>query len=401
MLAAIAGCLLGLACRGSHNAPDAAACSSDAATALYTRKIEPILRDDRPTSCNQCHLSGIDLSLFVRDTPCQTMACMTKLGLVDVAAPEQSKVLSWIERAKPQSELITESVIEAEYEGMLEWISYSARCGGQVCPKFDDPCNDKVPGAGARCDVELAVGTGYADPGDCQESTLEQLFSANVFQWRERCYPCHFSSDKTVQNAPKWIRDIDATIANPELACAASSLETMRTVLMRGLVNLEAPAESFLLRKPLPPQLGGLQHGGGPKFTGPEDPSYQTFLAWITRYGSCAAQDPSLQKASPPPPEMPPSTATPGTTPPDATSSIYDYCNCMLLNCHDAAHLKWGESDEQLLAGCRAEAISLPALGAATTAGNYLECRAAHCVQAKENLDLCDAAFGNTICRSD
>jgi hypothetical protein len=54
-----------------------------------------------------------------------------------------------------------------------------------------------------------------------------------------------------------------------------------------------------------------------------------------------------------------------------------------------------------LLAGCRAEAINLPVLGAPTTTGNYLECRASHCVQAKENLDLCEAAFGNTTCRSD
>jgi hypothetical protein len=57
-------------------------CSVDGAASLYTRKIEPILQDDRPTRCNQCHLAGIDLALFVHETPCQTMACMAQLGLV-------------------------------------------------------------------------------------------------------------------------------------------------------------------------------------------------------------------------------------------------------------------------------------------------------------------------------
>ena len=87
---------------------------------LYQRKIEPILRDDRPASCNQCHLPGIDLSLFVKDTPCQTMACMKQLGLVDFDEPEASSVLGWISRAMPESSLITEQVIDQEYQAMLE-----------------------------------------------------------------------------------------------------------------------------------------------------------------------------------------------------------------------------------------------------------------------------------------
>ena len=389
-------------CRDSHALPDPApTCTGDAATALYTRKIEPILKDDRPTSCNQCHLSGIDLSLFVKDTPCQTMACMSQLGLVDLGAPEQSKVLSWIERAKPQSALITESVIEAEYDGMLEWIQYASSCGGKVCPTFDDPCNQAVPSASTRCDIALAVGTDYVDSGDCQELTLEQLFSADVYQWRERCYPCHFSSDTSVQQAPKWITDVNVAMTEPGLACASSSLATMRTVLRQGLVNLEDPSQSFLLLKPLSDEGGGVTHGGGPKFDGPADPSYQSFLAWIRRYAACAAEDSSLPKAGPPPAIVPPAPPdmTPGSTVEGATSSIYDYCNCMLFNCHDVSHLKWGESDEQLLAGCRAEAINLPVHGAATTSGNYLECRAGFCAQGRDNPDACTAAFGDTICQ--
>jgi hypothetical protein len=387
-------------CRSTHAVADPpAACTGDGATELYTRKIEPILKDDRPTSCNQCHLSGIDLSIFVKDTPCQTMACMNQLGLVNLAQPAESKVLAWIDRAKPESTLITESVIQAEYEGMLEWIEYSSRCGGQVCPTFDDPCNRNLPEASTRCDVSLAVGDGYVDPGDCQERTLEQLFSADVYQWRERCYPCHFSSDSTVPQAPKWISDVDPEKAEAPLACASSSLATMRNVLRLGLVNLEQPGQSFLLLKPLSDEGGGITHGGGPKFDGPADPSYQAFLAWITRYAACTAQDPSLSKAGPPPPATPPTTdEAPGNTSAGGTSSIFDYCNCMLFNCHDPSHAKWGQADEQLIAGCRAEAINVPQHGAPTLSGNFLECRMAFCQQARDNPDACVAAFGDTTC---
>jgi hypothetical protein len=382
--------------------PDRSArCTGDDATALYARKIEPILKDDHPTSCNQCHLSGIDLSLFVRDTPCQTMACLRQLGLVDLESPASSKVLTWIERAKPQSTLITEAVIDAEYEGMLEWIEYASSCGARVCPTFNDPCDQKLPAASTKCDVSLGVGTDYVDSGDCQELTLEQLFSADVYQWRERCYPCHFSSDTSVQQAPKWITDVSLAMSDPNLACASSSLETMRSVLSLGLVDLTTPSQSLILQKPLSTEGGGVVHAGGPKFDGPDDPSYRSFLAWITRYSACAAQDPTLPKAAPAPPVVPATAPDEpsGSTMQGGTSSIYDYCNCMLFNCHDASHLKWGETDEQLLAGCRADANNLPSHGAATMMGNFIECRAAFCAQGRDNPDACNAAFGDAICR--
>jgi hypothetical protein len=118
------------------------------------------------------------------------------------------------------------------------------------------------------------------------------------------------------------------------------------------------------------------------------------------RYSACTAQDPSLPLAGPPPAVVPPTppTETPGSTMPGAPSSIYDYCNCMLFNCHDASHAKWGETDEQLLAGCRADAINVPVHGAATLTGNFLECRAAHCAQGRDDPDACSAAFGDSVC---
>ena len=87
-----------------------AACEVKPSQAFHDR-IEPLLADDRVTTCNQCHLSGVDLSAFARETPCKTWACLVDQGLVNVAAPDKSKILDWILRASPDSDLITDNVM--------------------------------------------------------------------------------------------------------------------------------------------------------------------------------------------------------------------------------------------------------------------------------------------------
>jgi hypothetical protein len=387
---AVASLVSASGCRKRGEASPAPVCSPDAAVDLYQRKIEPVLKDDHPTSCNQCHLSGIDLSLFVRDTPCQTMACLKQLALVDFERPEQSKVLTWIKRAKPESTLITADVIDKEYQGFLEWIRYSASCGQSLCESFDDPCGEERPDAAQKCDL-LGTTPGFSDPGDCGELTLEQLFAQDIFAWRERCFPCHFTSDHFVA-APKWIDDVEPVNQDPALACPTGSLESMRNVLARGFVDLELPSQSLLLLKPLSTEGGGVVHGGGAKFDGPSDPSYQSFLAWITRYAACTEKNPALEKAAAPPPLTQDSDA-------GAPSPVFDYCNCVLKNCHDQAHLKWGPTDEELIAGCRTEALALPKNGGATMSGNFFECRAAYCAEAATTAEACSAALGETGCQ--
>jgi hypothetical protein len=69
-------------------------------------------------------------------------------------------------------------------------------------------------------------------------------------------------------------------------------------------------------------------------------------------------------------------------------------------HCHDQAHARWGQSDEELLAGRLAEAVSLPKLGAPTMSGNFFECRAAYCDQfSLYPADACRAALGGGACQ--
>lgn len=247
-----------------------AACVNDP-SALFEKRIAPLLATDHPKTCNTCHLSGIDLGMFVQATPCQSMACLIDRGLVSLEDPAASVVLQWIARADPASPLIDQDVIDEEYAAFLDWIEATAACGS--CYIGDAPCGEPSE---VTCD-EDPDSTAYDDPGDCAPLTRETLFRHKVYSWRDRCYPCHF--DNKDSEAPKWLA------TGP---CELASLETMRNVLDGGLVDLTNPAASLLLLKPLAESAGGVMHGGGDKFHDLNDPAYIDVRAWIEREAACS-----------------------------------------------------------------------------------------------------------------
>lgn len=243
---------------------------------IYTRRIEPLVSGQKPQSCSQCHLQGTGLDSYVQDTPCQTMACLLDQGEVDLASPEQSKILERILKATPQSELITAQVIQAEYDGFLEWIEYSAQCQQTECPSFEDPCQGSVGGP---------LPSGVLTPlGSCDENAIVDAFAAKVFSWRNRCESCHQAGAPGQCNpdyngicAPSFI---DA--ADPNTMAA----NTMYNLIGRGAVNTEDPTQSLLLLKPLADDEGGVPHLGGDKIL-PSEQTYQDFLEWLQLYADC------------------------------------------------------------------------------------------------------------------
>jgi hypothetical protein len=271
---------MGLSC-GQTDEAVPAACSDASNTVIYSERIAPLLSDDRPKSCNACHLSGIDMTLFVRETPCETMACLAELGLVDLALPDDSKVLGWIDRAKPLSPLIDASVVQAEHDGFLEWIRHNAECGRFECKNVvctsreSDPFCDTAP--------EPFVAGISKDAGGCGDLALEKLFRDTIYESRGRCYPCHFSSE--TNEAPEATHFIEQSGT-----CDTSSLETMRNVIDAGLVNVQDPEQSLLLLKPLDTIGGGVAHGGADKFSPGNDPGYDNFVYWLKRYAACQTQ---------------------------------------------------------------------------------------------------------------
>jgi len=269
---------LGVSCGQSDDALPAA-CVDQSGTAIYDRRIAPLLGDDRPKSCNACHLSGIDMTLFVRATPCETMACLVELGLVDLAAPESSQVLGWIDRAKPLSPLIDETVVQAEHDGFFEWITHNAECGSYECAGVVCSAREREP----FCDVAPEPFTAVdvaRDGADCSDLALERLFRDTIYASRGRCYPCHFESE--TEAAPEALHFIDQSGS-----CDEASLVTMHALIDAGLVDVKDPLQSLLLLKPLAEGGGGVPHGGHEKFTPGGDPGYENFASWLKRYAAC------------------------------------------------------------------------------------------------------------------
>jgi hypothetical protein len=263
-------------------------CRSESGTQIFDERIAPLLADDRPKSCNQCHLSGVDMSLFVRPTPCETMACLRDLGMVDLEDPGASKVLAWISRASPDSSpLITEQVIQAEYDGFRQWIEHYASCGRAECGGVR--CRPAADAHDPFCDVATEPFVSQAaelDPGGCEDRALESLFRDSVYASRSRCYPCHFSDETTaVDDAPRFI--------DQSGNCEAASLRTLRNLEESGLINTSDPLKSLLLLKPLALDDGGILHGGHEKFVAskPEqglvDPGYDNYVYFLKRYAEC------------------------------------------------------------------------------------------------------------------
>ena len=244
-------------------------CAPGEIDALYAKRIEPLLATERPKSCNQCHLAGIDLSSFVRETPCATFACMSEQGLIDRQAPSESLILDWIARATP-SGLVSEEMIAEEAAGFLAWIEATASCDG--CASIADPCG--TADGPTPCGAEEPLG--FDDPGGCEARTLEAVFRSSVYAWRDRCYPCHFTTKDN--EAPSWIEVGE---------CDLASLATMRNVLKAEVIDLEEPSQSRLLLKPLAEAAGGLVHGGHDKFESAQDPAYLDVLYWIERESEC------------------------------------------------------------------------------------------------------------------
>ena len=76
--------------------------ASDAATGesspieLFEQRIMPIFKSARPSSCVQCHLASVDLKDYILPSHEQTFVSLRDEGLIDVDAPDKSKILNLI-----------------------------------------------------------------------------------------------------------------------------------------------------------------------------------------------------------------------------------------------------------------------------------------------------------------
>ncbi len=267
-------------------------CNEEDLGELYERYVEPVMSDAHPQSCNQCHLAGVDLTMFVGDTPCDSMACLIEMGWVDLDDPEASEVLAFIEQGESGSDLVTDETLSAEHEGFLEWITWSAECHEPVCGDIEDPCGLGEPDNELPEDTETPL-------GGCDEDELVEAFTSKVWSWHGRCWSCHHAdgaSHEDFESAPLfYVWDGDNT---------NSSRASMYNLIGMGAVDSERPNESTLITKPLQEgatvdtdigEIAGAWHGGTDKFKLTEtdaggvmeDEAFWDFVDWLELYAEC------------------------------------------------------------------------------------------------------------------
>jgi hypothetical protein len=233
--------------------------AADDPKAVFEKRILPIFQSPNPSSCVQCHLAGVDLKDYILPSADATFRSLRDQGLIDLAAPERSKILTLIQMGTvdPKAPAVHAANRKAEYEAFAAWIKACAADpalrdaprldpAGQAKPKADDAVIRH-----ARADRLLAS------------------FEQTVWALRFRCMNCH--TQGTPQN-DKFVKEHGERVAWLKKTPQA----TMDYLVTSQLINPADPEKSLLLRKP----LGLVKHEGGVKFA-PGDQGHKAFRRWV------------------------------------------------------------------------------------------------------------------------
>ena len=300
LLAILIAVMFTLSCSKSELI-DTSVCSTDIASSQYTQYVEPFVSGAVPSACTECHMTGIDISMYAQDTPCQTFSCMVEAGAVDTEDPSGSQILEHILMGDPNSSVYD---VNQEYSAMLDWIEWSSTCSEILCEPLEDSCS---AGTGAAT-------TGVIPTGDCTEDDLLAMFWDAVIIDKGRCDTCHSQwaedagtfgtceedSDcmndldcldgrcrrSGAYNAPNFFESGEGELSWSDPESRNRGLMTMYNIISLGFVDLDAPMNSSLLTKPLlegfqptavygnrvsveaveAPDGIGVSHGGSSKF---------------------------------------------------------------------------------------------------------------------------------------
>ena len=228
--------------------------------AIFERRILPILAAKNSSSCSECHLSGVDLKDYIKEDQAGTFASLRKAGLIDVARPDESKLLAFIARKPAKPSLVNDKIRQEEYAAFQAWIRAAARDKGL----WGKDVNSAAP-LGSDLPVEVIR---HARTDRVLASFLE-----NIWSEAGRCAACH-SPDRNQEQVKKhgervsWIK-----VDNPE--------GTLHHMTEQGLIDTAAPEKSLVLLKP----TEQVKHGGGQKMV-IGDRSYKQFRRFIDDYAA-------------------------------------------------------------------------------------------------------------------
>jgi hypothetical protein len=231
---------------------------------VFEKRILPIFKSPKPSSCTQCHLAGVDLKNYILPSHEKTFLSLRDKGLVDLEAPEKSKILKLIQMGdadRSPAALIQQKVRQAEYDAFAEWIQASAKD-----PKLRDaPKLDPADRAAPERPVEVIR--------HARKDRLLESFENTVWAMRFRCMGCHAEG---TEQCKKNVAEFGERVAWMKADGPEATLDYLRG---SKLIDLDEPEMSLILRKP----LNAVKHGGGKKFV-EGDQGYRAFRAFAEDY---------------------------------------------------------------------------------------------------------------------
>lgn len=229
---------------------------------VFNRRILPIMNSAKPSSCAECHLSGVDLKDYIRPDQAQTFAALVKGGMIDAKQPRKSKLLEFIRRSPEKPTIVSADVRKEELAAFTAWIEEAVRDPELLNAKAgSESIGPKLPVAVVRHARTDRVLTSFID---------------NVWSEVTRCAACHspLLNQKQVREHGEQVSWI--TPDDPEA--------TLRHLVDAGLIDTDEPTQSMILRKP----TMQVKHGGGIKMV-VGDRSYKQFRRFLEDYASTSA----------------------------------------------------------------------------------------------------------------
>jgi hypothetical protein len=229
---------------------------------VFTKRIVPIFQSPNPSSCTQCHLSGVDLKDYIRPTHRETFLSLRDQGLVDLEQPDKSKILRLIAMGKDDKSA-TENQTKRrrdETEAFAAWIRASA-----ADKELRDAPKLKVAELAKPAKPDAVI-------RHARKERLLATFEETVWAMRFRCFNCH-SPD-----GPSNKKHV-AEHGDRVTWMASDAAGTLTNLMSSSLMSLSNPERSPLLRK----ALGEGKHGGGVKFT-VGDEGYKAYRRFLDDY---------------------------------------------------------------------------------------------------------------------
>lgn len=243
----------------SLNQDDSALRDSAASLAVFEQRILPIFQSVKPSSCSECHLSGVDLKEYIRSTQQETFVSLVGAGMIDIVNPDESKILRFIKRTPEKPSLVTKEVRKQEYDAFRAWILAAVADPQLMAAKGDAaPIGPQVPDEVIR---------------HARRDRVLASFIDNLWTEVGRCAACH-SPDRNQKQVKEHGEQVSWITLNDPQA-------TLDHMVENNLIDAENPAESLLLMKP----TMQVEHGGGQKMV-VGDRSYKQFRRFIDDYAA-------------------------------------------------------------------------------------------------------------------